>query len=165
MEKKLVLLSIGSNLGDRIENVERAINLLKEYKVVENIKVSSFYETEPVGYKNQPYFINVAIVGETKLSPEELLIQCKLIEKRLGRIERPRWREREVDLDIILYDNELVDTKELKIPHPQMHARRFVLVPANEIAGSWFVPNFKMTISELLARCKDDSKVVQINDN
>lgn len=162
MKKQLVLLSIGSNLGNKVKNVERAIDLLKEYNVVVNVKVSSYYETEPVGYKNQPNFINVAIIGETELSPSELLYRCKAIEKELGRVNRPRWHERELDVDIILYGDEIVATKELQIPHPQMQNRKFVLLPANELASSWNVPLYKMTISEMLANCKDDSKVVPI---
>ncbi|MCX7908439.1 MAG: 2-amino-4-hydroxy-6-hydroxymethyldihydropteridine diphosphokinase [Ignavibacteria bacterium] len=164
-KKEFVLLSLGSNLGERIENIQKAIELLISLKVLENVKISSFYETEPVGYKNQPNFINIAVAGETTLSAEELLYRCKEIEKTLGRGTRPKWREREIDLDIILYGEHTINSNDLQIPHPELEFRKFVLVPANEIASSWKVPNINKTVSEVLRNCKDNSKVVKYGEN
>ncbi|MGB9771760.1 MAG: 2-amino-4-hydroxy-6-hydroxymethyldihydropteridine diphosphokinase [Candidatus Kapaibacteriota bacterium] len=164
MQSTEVLLSLGSNIGDRIENIKRAIDLLVTNKIVENITVSSFYETEPVGYKNQPYFINAAIRGRTSLSPYKLLSACKEIEQSIGRKPRPKWHEREIDLDIILYGSNVVATEDLRIPHPQIHQRLFVLIPANEIASQWLVPQFNKTIGEMLQECKDQSSVDLANE-
>ncbi len=165
MKKEFVLISIGSNLGKRIENILQAINLLKEKKVLENIKTSSFYETEPVGYKNQPNYINIAITGETQLSPKELLLKCKEIEKLVGRVSRPKWHAREIDIDILLYGGNIINTTELQIPHPEMCKRKFVLIPANEIASNWIVPSFNKTIAEILEICQDSSRVDIFNSN
>lgn len=160
-----VLLSLGSNLGSRTDNIKNAIHLLESRNVLENLKISSFYETEPVGYKEQPNFINVAVIGETNLSPENLLDACKSIEQSLGRQNRPKWHEREIDLDIILYDSKIIDTEGLKIPHPQLTQRRFVLVPANEIASKWIVPTVNKTIAEILQECTDNSNVALAREN
>jgi 2-amino-4-hydroxy-6-hydroxymethyldihydropteridine diphosphokinase len=165
MEKQQVLLSLGSNLGSKRENIAKAISLLIEKKILVNVKVSSFYETEPVGFKDQPQFINAAITGETLLNPKELLLKCKEIEREIGRKPRPRWHEREIDLDIILYGNKILKTNTLQIPHPEMANRRFVLVPASEIASDWQVPGIHKTINEVLENCEDKSKVVQIAEN
>lgn len=160
-----VLLSLGSNLGSRIDNIKKAVNFLKSKKILDNIKISSFYETEPVGYSDQPFFINIAITGETMLSPEKLLDACKSIERTIGRRKRPKWHEREIDVDIILYDNLIIDTFELQIPHPRMQERRFVLVPANEIASKWIVPKINKTIGEILQECTDVSDVYLAIEN
>ncbi|MFN3270551.1 MAG: 2-amino-4-hydroxy-6-hydroxymethyldihydropteridine diphosphokinase [Candidatus Kapaibacteriota bacterium] len=165
METVEVLLSLGSNLGKRKNNIKKAITLLEAYNILKIKKISSFYETEPVGNPDQPNFINAAIIGETTLTPEELLSACKKIEREVGRINRPRWHPREIDLDIILYDNYTIETERLQIPHPQMHRRRFVLVPANEIASHLVVPNFNKTIGEILQDCKDKSYVARTKDN
>jgi len=92
-KSEVVLLSLGSNLGSKSENIKKAIEFLKERQILEDIQVSSFYETEPVGFKNQPDFLNVAIIGRTNLTADELLHECKNIEKELGRKERPRWHD------------------------------------------------------------------------
>lgn len=162
-KKTTVLLSLGSNLGVKVENIKRAINYLKNNNILENIKVSSFYETEPVGFKNQPIFLNCAIVGKTRLTPFELLEECKKIEKELGRQDRPKWHEREIDLDIILYGNKILNTESLSIPHPQAEKRRFVLIPANEIASQLVFPTNKKTVNQLLQNCCDNSRVTKIN--
>lgn len=159
MKKEPVLLSLGSNLGERTQNITRAIELLSKEKIIENIQISSYYETEPLGYSNQPNFINVVVTGETNLSAENLLKECKRIEKRLGRQIRPRWHEREIDIDIILYSDKIIQTEELQIPHPELKHRKFVLIPANEIAGNWKVPILSKTISELLENCSDETNV------
>ncbi len=161
-EKTTVLLSLGSNLGAKVIKIQQAIDYLKNNKILENIKVSSFYETEPVGFKKQPNFLNCAIVGKTNLTPFELLEVCKKIEKELGRKERPKWHEREIDLDIILYGNKILNTEFLSLPHPQAEKRKFVLLPANEIAPELVFPNHNKTVNQLLQNCSDNSRVTKI---
>lgn len=155
-----VLLSLGSNLGTSEETLLNAIRQLDEANILSGIKVSRWYKTEPVGYIDQPWFLNIAISGYTDLSPYALIMICKSIEYFAGRQVRSRWQERELDIDVIFYSDKLIDLPELKIPHPGMHARRFVLQPLNDIAPESVHPIFKKTISRLLDECTDQSEVV-----
>lgn len=129
-----IYLSLGSNLGKRQENIESAINHLKKENIFID-KVSSFYETEPIGYKKQNNFYNVVVRGKTEFKPEELLEKIKEIEKKLGRQKTRRFGPRKIDIDILLYDNIKLSSKNLTIPHPEMKNRRFVLEPLQEIAS------------------------------
>lgn len=128
----VVYLSLGSNLRNKEENIKRAMELLGENKVVIE-KTSSFYETEPIGLQEQDNFYNLVIKGKTPLSPENLLKTIKKIERTLGRKKTKRWGPREIDIDILLYDDRKLNIPNLKIPHPQMEKRRFVLEPLREI--------------------------------
>lgn len=154
-----VLLSLGSNLGQRRIIIDRAIERLTEMGVIYQPKVSSYYKTEPVGHKEQPDFINIAASGYTDYPLNVLINEIKDLEEKLGRVKRKRWHEREIDIDIILYGNKKVNSDDLQVPHPRMHKRRFVLLPAAEIAGERIHPDFRMTINELLGACRDDSEV------
>lgn len=145
----LVYLSIGSNLDKREENCLMAIDLLEERGIIVMAK-SSLYETEPWGVKDQPYFINMAVAVETDLSPDELLRVVKEIEKDMGRTETYKWGPRIIDIDILLYNDLVYETSNLKIPHPFMHERDFVLRPLSEIAPDKVHPVLKRTIRELL---------------
>ena len=145
----IVYIGVGSNLGNRESNCRIAIERLN----AEGIKVkktSSMYETEPWGFKNQPKFINMVIEAETVLGPEEVLIVLKDIEKNMGRKDTAKWGPRIIDLDILFYNDEIIDQKELKIPHPYLHKRDFVLVPLTEIAPDKTHPILKKTIRELM---------------
>ena len=146
----IVHIGIGSNLGDRKEHCLKAIQLLSQ-KGIHVRKRSSMYETEPWGVKDQPRFINMAIEGETGLTPAKLLAVLKMIEDEAGRVETHRWGPRVIDLDILLYDDLVIDTPELSIPHPLMHRREFVLKPLVEIAPDKIHPVLKKTIQELLS--------------
>jgi 2-amino-4-hydroxy-6-hydroxymethyldihydropteridine diphosphokinase len=143
-------IALGSNLGDREHNLRAAIEMLRQADGVRVRSVSSFYETEPVGYTEQPAFINAAAEVMTALSPMELLRLCQDIENRLGRVRTVKWGPRTADLDILLYGDAVMDTPELKIPHPLMHERRFVLEPLAEVAPGAVHPVTGMTISQLL---------------
>ncbi len=146
-----VYIGIGSNLGDRINNCKQAISLLREEGIVVQ-KESSVYETEPWGLKEQPLFINIAVEAETEMEPFDLLRALKNIEKKMGRKETFHWGPRIIDLDILLYDNMIINNKELSIPHKNMHERYFVLKPLSEIAGEIKHPVLQVNIKELLQR-------------
>lgn len=147
---KKAYIGIGSNIGKKIENCKKAIELLKENPQIKIAKISDFYETEPVGYKEQEWFVNCAIEIETDLNPQPLLLLCHTIESELGRERKIKYGPRIIDLDILLYNNDIIDTTELKIPHPEMHKRRFVLEPLSDIAPDAVHPVLKKTIVELL---------------
>lgn len=119
-------------------------------------KISSFYETEPWGVKEQPKFINLAIEAETDFSPDELLFILKDIENRIGRTKTLRWGPRIIDLDILFYGDEIIDTEDLQIPHHMLHKRDFVLVPLDEISPAKIHPVFKKTIRQLKEELKHD---------
>ena len=146
-----VFLSIGSNLGDRLSNIQQAVATLSMSDKIKIVKTSSFYETEPWGNKNQEWFINAALAIDTDYSPEELLKYCQNIEVQLGRIrkENEKWSQRAIDIDILMYDDLVISSKNLIVPHPFMHLRAFVLVPMLEVKSDLVHPVFKKTISEL----------------
>lgn len=127
-----VYLGIGSNLGDREENLREALERLKDKVAIH--QVSSFYETEPVGYLDQPWFLNIVLEGDTELSPWELLQFTQSVEQAMKRVKTLRWGPRTIDVDILLVEGVELNTPELTIPHPRMKERNFVMVPLQEIA-------------------------------
>jgi 2-amino-4-hydroxy-6-hydroxymethyldihydropteridine diphosphokinase len=149
----IAYISIGSNIGDREENCRKAIKLLKE-KGIAVKKQSRMYETEPWGIKDQPKFINMAIEVETDKKPEELLRILKEIEKEIGRTETVKWGPRVIDLDIIFYDDLILKSQDLEIPHPLLHEREFVLKPLCEIAPEKKHPVTGKTVKEMLENLK-----------
>lgn len=156
-----VHIGLGANLGDRERNIRRALALLNEMNVARVKRVSRLIETEPVGGpEGQGMYLNGAAEIETDLSPYDLLEALKTIEVSVGRMERERWAPREIDLDILLYENEIVRAPTLEIPHPRMCQREFVLRPLAEIAPGLVHPVTLMLIVqhlELLRR--SDAKV------
>jgi 2-amino-4-hydroxy-6-hydroxymethyldihydropteridine diphosphokinase len=144
-----VYLGLGSNLGDRKQNLSQALELLSKHAVIE--QVSSVHETEPVGFKEQPLFLNAVCRISTGLKPGQLLRLAKKIEARLGRTESFANAPRPIDIDILFYDNEVLDGKELTVPHPRLVERAFVLVPLVEIAPNLVHPVSGKTVKELLA--------------
>jgi len=126
-------LSIGSNLGDKGTACLAAVKELKSSCNIKVITCSAQYETEPEGYKKQPSFINMAVKIQTALSPHDLLSELQGIEKRLGRVNTFRWGPRVIDIDIILYENEVISSDNLEVPHPRMRERAFVLYPLCEL--------------------------------
>jgi 2-amino-4-hydroxy-6-hydroxymethyldihydropteridine diphosphokinase len=156
-------IGLGSNLGDKQANCRTAIALLAKSGRV--VRVSSLYCTEPMGYREQDDFVNAVVEIETGLSPDELLDQCRGIEKELGRVRTIRWGPRTIDVDILLYGTEMIETPELTIPHPLLHTRRFVLVPLCEIAPQAFNPKLRKTASDLLLDLPDHQRVVRCDEN
>jgi 2-amino-4-hydroxy-6-hydroxymethyldihydropteridine diphosphokinase len=156
--KHNVYLSLGSNLGDRAKNLRDAIAALR--KVGIDVKrISSMYETEPVDYLDQSWFVNMALEVETELPPAALLRALHAIETQMGSKKLIAKGPRLIDMDVLLYGNEVIDTPELQIPHPRMHLRRFVLEPLAEIAPNVRHPVSGLSVSEMLARTPDKSLV------
>lgn len=145
---------LGSNIGDRQEHLQYGIKKINEAagKVV---KKSSFYETEPWGVTDQDAYLNAAVLIETEFSPEELFRAIKEIEIEEGRTDQRKYAPRTLDIDILFYNQQIVHTKHLVIPHPRLHRRKFALVPMNEIASDFVHPVFRKTIGTLLTNCKD----------
>jgi 2-amino-4-hydroxy-6-hydroxymethyldihydropteridine diphosphokinase len=153
-----IYLSLGSNLGDRAANLRTAIARLPSANL-EIHKVSSFYETEPVDYLDQPWFLNCVVEGATDSQPIELLHTLRNIEAQLGSKKAFAKGPRLLDIDILLFGGQSLDTPELQIPHPRMLERKFVLAPFAEIAPQFRHPSWPATASDLLARCGDSSVV------
>ena len=131
--KNKAFLSLGTNMGDREDNLTKALNLLKKHPNIKVVNVSSIYETDPVGYENQADFLNIVVEIKTDVNAIELLNISQEIEEQLGRKREIRWGPRIIDLDILLYNDENIETEHLTIPHPRMFERGFVMVPLIEI--------------------------------
>ena len=160
-ELAIVYLCLGSNLGEREENLTRALTLLSQKVKLE--KVSSIYETEPVGYKEQPSFLNLACRITTDLNPGELLHLAKDIETKMGR--RPCFLNspRPIDIDILFYDDKIMRTQDLIIPHPRLAGRAFVLIPLAEIAPGLIHPELGKSIAELANSVKGHNGVQKLH--
>jgi len=162
MVEKTVYLSLGSNVGDRAKNLRAAIDELPHAGVAVK-KVSSFYETEPVDLREQPWFLNCAAEVETHFDPIMLLRALREIETKMGSKKLVAKGPRLIDMDILLYGAETIDTPELQVPHPRMHLRRFVLVPLAEIAPELVHPVLKKSATRLLVETPDRSVVRRVS--
>lgn len=154
-----VYIGVGSNVGNKKENFFEALLRVAKLPDTKIIKESSLYESEPIG-DAKDWYVNGAIEIETKFRPDMLLRKFKNIERAMGRKKvKKRWGARIIDLDILLYDAAIVKKKSLRIPHPEMASRKFVLIPLSEIAPQVIHPELGVTISELLINVKDDKKI------
>ena len=156
-----VYIGLGSNLGDRKANIREAEERLSKLPETRIVKASSLYESEPLG-DAKTWFVNNVLELETEFEPDELLKRTRAIEAAMGRkrVKGKRWGSRIIDLDILLFDNQTVSKRTLKIPHPEMHKRRFVLLPLSELAPHVTHPQLGAAISELLGGLKDPKKVM-----
>jgi deoxyguanosine kinase len=159
-----VILSIGSNQGNRLENIERCLQLIHQ-EVGTVIKVSKLYETPSWGFDSDAFY-NCALMLRTSSSANKILTQVLEIEKKLGRVrnEELGYQSRVIDVDLITFDEEIIDSEKLQIPHPLMQNRKFVLLPMQDLNLSWRHPVLKKTISELLEVSPDQSVCTVVQD-
>jgi 2-amino-4-hydroxy-6-hydroxymethyldihydropteridine diphosphokinase len=155
-----VYIGIGSNLGDRRANTVEAIDRVKALPATKVVCSSSLYESEPLG-DAKTWFVNSVIELETELPAEQLLKRLKAIEEAMGRkrVKGKRWGSRIIDLDILLVDQDVIEKRTLRVPHKEMHKRRFVLMPLAELAPHVIHPQLGQSVSTLLATVKDDKRV------
>jgi 2-amino-4-hydroxy-6-hydroxymethyldihydropteridine diphosphokinase len=155
-----VYLSLGSNVGDREKQLREAITRLNSAGRV--VRLSSFYETEPVEFTDQAWFINCAVALETSATPQQLMGTILRIEKEMGRRRVQKKGPRPIDIDILLFGKQIINSKEVTIPHPAMHQRHFVLEPLAEIAPEAVHPIFKKTVRQLLDEMPPGQIVKQV---
>ncbi|SDI12863.1 2-amino-4-hydroxy-6-hydroxymethyldihydropteridinediphosphokinase [Alteribacillus persepolensis] len=153
-----VYLALGSNMGDRAHYLKQAVHQLHEQTSIQVTKLSSIYETAPVGVTEQPSFLNMAAALKTSLSPEQLLLTTQWIERELDRVRIKRWGPRTIDLDILLFNDENIRMDDLYIPHPRMAERAFVLIPLNEIAEGVKEPITHRSIHDLVQDLSNKEK-------
>ncbi|WP_282156152.1 2-amino-4-hydroxy-6-hydroxymethyldihydropteridine diphosphokinase [Cytobacillus gottheilii] len=154
-------ISLGSNIGDRFSYLQDAIEMLSSNKKINMVNYSSVYETDPVGYEDQDRFLNMVIQVDTELSPYELLEICLAAEQELGRKRLIKWGPRTIDLDILLYNQDNIESEKLTVPHPRIQERAFVMIPLLEIKPDITLPAMDMPLC-ILAEEIPDKKGVQI---
>lgn len=165
MEVEVYLL-LGSNKGNRLKNIIGAIKQLKKVnsKELDILEFSSLYETQPEGVKEaQPYYLNMVVKCKTTFNPVELLNLLESIEKKLGRKNKGKKTSREIDIDILLFGDMILNTKKLKIPHPQITERKFVLHLLHEISGKIFHPEYGKSIGELLSESNAEKPAIHMD--
>ncbi|HPB01796.1 MAG: 2-amino-4-hydroxy-6-hydroxymethyldihydropteridine diphosphokinase [Bacteroidales bacterium] len=161
MNRHNIFLSLGSNEGNREWLLQQAIDMIRSY-IGEVVRVSNIYEGEPIGFKSEKQFLNLCLEMKAEGNPHQLLLKLEAIEVKLGRLKPSifsEYTDRTIDLDIVFFDDLVVNTEELTIPHPKMHLRRFVLEPLAELCPDFIHPVLKKTVKVLLGECPDESKL------
>ena len=158
----LVYIGVGSNLGDKVGNCRRAIEAIVSDGRNRIVQCSPLYQTEPVGKKDQDWFVNGVFAMETSMEPGDLLDFLLTAEKRMGRVRRERWGPRVIDLDILIFGQRVIDEGGFQIPHPRLHERGFVLTPLRDIAPDLVHPLLGKTISQILAELPGEEKVLPL---
>lgn len=154
---------IGSNSGDRLSQLKMANELIGK-EIGTTIAKSKIYETAPWGKADQPHFLNQLIKIETLLSPNELLVKVQSIEQKLGRARVEKWGERSIDIDIIYFEDKIIDSSNLVVPHPHLTERKFVLIPLNEVSPEFVHPVLQKSNAQLLKECTDTLSVKEFID-
>ncbi len=158
----IAYISFGSNIDDRIEYIETALGIIRAHPYVQpTMQVSSYYETEPIGYTDQPKFINGVAKINTTFSCEDLLAFLQRVECMMGRERTIHWGPRCIDLDILLYDGTCISHQDMQVPHPEMHNRAFVLIPLNEIAPGIKHPIIGKTIRKLVEEMPEAGGIIK----
>lgn len=155
-----LFLQLGSNLGDREQLIKDAMNLINE-KAGKVVSSSKIYESDPWRVDGQKNYLNQILEVHSSLSAEDSLRVLQDIENELGRVRLEKWGERLIDIDIIFFNNDIIETSDLCIPHKHMHERNFVLIPLNEIAAEHMHPKYNKTVADLLEESKDTENVVE----
>ena len=161
---KQTVLLLGSNIDNRLELLANAGSLIME-QIGSLVAASSIYESDPWGYDSNNPFFNQALLIKTNISPEKVLEKCLSIESQLGRTrnENGVYADRNIDIDILLYEDLIVSSEALEIPHPRMHQRRFCMEPLTEIVPDWKIPTFGKTVRAILKDCEDNSSIKTLN--
>ena len=160
----LVYIGLGSNMGDGVKNCLRAMEAIGSDARNRLVQCSRFYRTEPVGKKDQDWFINGVAAVETAMSPRELMEFLLSVEKKMGRARKERWGPRVIDLDILFYGERVLKEEGLQVPHPRLHERRFVLIPLKDIAPGLVHPVLQRTVSQILGELHTEEKVYPVPD-
>jgi 2-amino-4-hydroxy-6-hydroxymethyldihydropteridine diphosphokinase len=160
----MIYLSLGSNIGDRKNLINSAFHSIKKFAKIE--KISSIYESIPLGFESDELFYNCCIGIESNLSPFEMLTEINKIEANLGRVRvnDGKYHSRNIDIDILFFDEQIIQETHLIIPHPRISERNFVLIPLVEIAADFIHPESHESIIQILSNCKDNSKLTKIQD-
>jgi 2-amino-4-hydroxy-6-hydroxymethyldihydropteridine diphosphokinase len=158
----IAYIGIGSNIGDKVNQCEKAISEILKVDHHKLLAKSSLFKTQPIGHPSQDWFVNGVIKIETDLEAHELLRKLKTIESQLGRTETFRWGPRTIDLDILFFDDAEIHNEELQVPHPSIQERQFVLIPLAEIDRYLIHPVLKKTVQELLNNIKEDQGVEKL---
>jgi 2-amino-4-hydroxy-6-hydroxymethyldihydropteridine diphosphokinase len=153
-------IGIGSNLKDKRRNCLRAVEMIEQIPGCELTGSSDWYLTKPVGVKGQEWYVNGVVSISTKVPPRDLMVKLLSIESDMGRVRTRRWEPRIIDLDILLYGRKIINEEDLRVPHPLMHLRKFVLVPLVQLAPDLIHPSLGVTMAELLGEMQDNGQEV-----
>jgi 2-amino-4-hydroxy-6-hydroxymethyldihydropteridine diphosphokinase len=162
---EIAYLSLGSNLGDKITQLQQALNCLNHTPGIHVTHVSSIYQTSPLGYVQQPPFYNLVVEIHISLQPDDLLTCIRDIEKKFHRVRQVKWGPRTMDIDIVLYGSQVMQHDHLHVPHPYMKERAFVLVPLFEIAGDITIPGINQTVTELIQQLPFEQEIHRLNES